>query len=78
MALEKRIIWVGDSKKMLCGFPDDVKDEMGYALHLAQKGVTHRNAKTFKIKGESGVYEIVSDFDKDTFRAIYFFHLKIR
>lgn len=38
---------------------------------LAQSGKTHPNAKHFKIAGESGVYEIVSDFDTDTYRAIY-------
>lgn len=71
MDVVKPLIWVGDSKKKLCSFPDEVKDEMGYALHLAQSGKTHPNAKHFKIAGESGVYEIVSDFDTDTYRAVY-------
>lgn len=71
MDVVKPLIWVGDSKKKLCGFPDEVKDEMGYALHLAQSGKAHPNAKHFKIEGESGVYEIVSDFDTDTYRAVY-------
>lgn len=68
---EKEIIWVGDSKKHLCGFPEDVKDEMGYALQLAQEGDKHPNAKLFKLHGESGIYEIVSNFNTDTFRAVY-------
>jgi phage-related protein len=67
----KDLIWVGDSRKNLCEFPDEVKDEMGYALHLAQNGFTHPNAKLFKIKDDSGIYEIVSNFNTDTFRAIY-------
>ena len=71
MDVKKDLIWVGDSRKELCKFPDQVKDEMGYALHLAQCDKTHPNAKPFKIKGESGIYEIVSNFDTNTYRAVY-------
>lgn len=71
MDVKRSLIWVGDSKKVLISFPDEVKDEMGYALHLAQSGATHPNAKAFKIKNESGVFEIVSNFDTNTFRADY-------
>lgn len=71
MDIERPLIWVGDSRKVLCSFPNDVKDEIGYALHLAQSGKTHPNAKHFRIAGESGVFEIVSDFDTNTYRAVY-------
>lgn len=71
MALEREVIWVGSSKKDLIEFPDDVKDEMGYGLHLAQQGSKHPNAKPFKIRDETGVFEIVSDFNTDTYRAVY-------
>jgi len=67
----KELIWMGDSKKMIREFPNDVKDEMGYALHLAQHGKKHPNAKQFKLSGESGIYEIVSNCNTDTFRAMY-------
>lgn len=43
---------------------------MGYALYMAQKGETHESAKLFKGHG-SGIYEIVSDYDKNAYRAIY-------
>jgi phage-related protein len=43
---------------------------MGYALHCAQNGDTHPSAKLFKGYG-SGVYEIVSDFNTDAYRAVY-------
>lgn len=69
--MEKEIIWIGSSKKDLIEFPNEVKDEMGYGLHLAQSGSKHPNAKPFKIKGESGIFEIVSDFNTDTYRAVY-------
>lgn len=44
---------------------------MGYALYAAQQGGKHRDAKPLKGFGGAGVLEIVSDFDGDTFRAIY-------
>lgn len=71
MDAEKSLIWLGDSKKALRSFPDEVKDEMGYALHLAQSGKKHLNVKPFKIPSEFGVYEMISNFDTNTYRAVY-------
>lgn len=51
--------------------PADVQDVFGYALHLAQHGERHAKAKPFKITGESGLVEVIDDFDGDTYRAIY-------
>lgn len=62
--------WVGSSKKDLMQFPNEVKREVGYALYVAQKGDVHDFAKIFKGCG-SGVYEIVSNFDTNAYRAIY-------
>lgn len=66
----KEIFWLGRSLEALKSFPDAVQDEMGYALHCAQMGETHSSTKLFKGYG-SGIYEIVSDFNTDTFRAVY-------
>ena len=44
---------------------------MGYALYVAQRGGKHRDAKPLKGFGGAGVVEIVTDFDGDTFRAVY-------
>ena len=66
----KELVWLGNSKKKLRGFPEKVKDVMGYALHLAQAGDKHAAAKPFKGSG-SGVLEVVDDHDSDTFRAVY-------
>jgi phage-related protein len=68
-AVGKPIIWVGASLDDLKQFPEDVKDEIGYALYLAQIGKKHPNAKP--LKGFSGVMEIVSDHEGDTYRAVY-------
>ena len=66
----KEVIWVGSSLKDLDEFPEDVKDMIGYALYLAQLGLKPKNAKP--LTGiESGIFEIVSDFDKNTYRAVY-------
>jgi len=43
----------------------------GFALHLAQWGDRHPDAKPLKgFKGTS-VLEVVEDYDGDTFRAVY-------
>lgn len=44
---------------------------MGYALYVAQQGGKHRDAKPLKGFGGAGVVEIVTDFDGNTFRAVY-------
>jgi phage-related protein len=62
--------WIGSSHKDLAGFPIEVRREMGYALHIAQMGGMYVHAKPFKGCG-SGVFEIVSDYDKNTYRSVY-------
>ena len=66
----KPVEWVGSSKKDLGSFPDPVKYHMGYAIYHAQAGLMHRDAKPLKGFG-SGVLEVVSRHDGDTFRAVY-------
>jgi phage-related protein len=67
---ERPLDWVGSSKKDFLGFPDPVKDEMGNALGLAQFGSKHPSAKPWKGQGP-GVFEVVEDYDGDTYRAVY-------
>ena len=43
---------------------------MGNALGIAQFGGKHPSAKPWKGEG-AGVFEIVEDFDGDTYRAVY-------
>ena len=68
---EKPVYWLGSSYDDLMDMPERVQDTFGYALDLAQRGKRHRKAKPFKVKGESGLTEIVEDNDGDTYRAIY-------
>ncbi|MGA2263572.1 MAG: type II toxin-antitoxin system RelE/ParE family toxin [Acidobacteriota bacterium] len=66
----KPLVWIGDSLEMVRSFPSAVKDEIGFALYQAQTGNKHVNAKPLKGLGP-GVLEIVSDYRRDTFRAVY-------
>ncbi len=39
----KELIWLGKSLDDLKLFPDEVQDEIGYALHCAQMGILFIN-----------------------------------
>ena len=67
---DKPLDWMGSSKKAFMAFPNAVKGEMGNALGIAQFGARHISAKAWKGQG-SGVFEVVEDYDGDTFRAVY-------
>jgi phage-related protein len=70
LSREKSLHWVSSAKKDFLAFPNDVQNEMGYALGLAQLGAKHPKAKSWKGEG-AGVFEIVEDHRGDTFRAVY-------
>jgi phage-related protein len=67
----KSLYWVGSSRRELSRFPEDVRQVMGYALWLAQNGGRHPDAKPLRGFGGPHVYEVVDDYDGDTYRAIY-------
>lgn len=69
MTTPKKLFWVGTSRKDLKDLPLEVRVELGYALYEVQIGLFPSNAKP--LKGLRGVYEIVSDFDRSTYRAVY-------
>lgn len=68
---EKTLVWIGSSKKDLMAFPEGVKNVLGYALHLAQHGEKHLDAKPLKGFGGAKTLEVVEDHQGDTFRAVY-------
>ncbi|WP_228533357.1 type II toxin-antitoxin system RelE/ParE family toxin [Pseudomonas sp. UFMG81] len=51
--------------------PADVQDVFGFALHQAQEGGRHLQAKVLKGFSGSGVLEVVEDHFGDTYRAVY-------
>ena len=69
-ASEKPLHWVGSAKKDLLALPDEVIDDLGYALGAVQLGATPAQAKPWKGEGP-GVLELVQNKRGDTFRAVY-------
>lgn len=67
---ERPLFWVASSKKDLLAMPKPVIREIGTALSVAQHGGKHPAAKPWKGQGP-GVLEIRSNFENDTFRAVY-------
>lgn len=67
---ERPLHWVGAAKADFMAFPAEVRDDMGYALGVAQLGGKHPHAKPWKGEGP-GVFEIVERFDGDAYRALY-------
>lgn len=67
----KPLYWVGSSKRDLRYLPEPVRDLFGYALYLAQTGRKHAQAKPLRGFGSAGVLEVVEDWDRNTYRAVY-------
>ena len=71
MRSERLLYWVGASLECLRSFPEEVIDKMGYALHLAQQGGKHPDAKPMKGFSGASIIEVVADHDGNTWRIIY-------
>lgn len=67
----KPLYWIGSSKRDLLALPEDVVDVLGYALYLAQIGKKHEQAKALKGFRSAGVLEIVEDWQRNSYRAVY-------
>jgi len=68
---DKPLFWIGSSRDDLKDCPDEVQDNIGYALHWAQRGGKSPDAKPLQGFGNAGVLEVVDDFDGNTYRAVY-------
>lgn len=67
----KPLLWVASTKKDFLALPEEVIDTFGYALHLAQTGKKHDQAKPLHGFGSAGVLEIVEDWQGNAYRAVY-------
>lgn len=67
----KPVFWIGSSKNDLRKLSGVVRRTVGYAVWMAQLGDKHPDAKPLKGFGGSGVLEIVEDFERSTYRAVY-------
>jgi phage-related protein len=65
----KKIRWISSSRRDLKKFPEEVQDHIGYSLYEAQLGHFPYYAKP--LKGFNGVFEIICDFDRKTYRTVY-------
>lgn len=72
----KPLYWVGPTKQEFLTFPEDVIDEVGFVLYLAQIGLKGNSVKPLKGFGGAGILEIVEDYKGDTYRAVYTVKLK--
>ncbi len=68
---KKPVEWIGSSKQDLSEFPREVRILFGFALHEAQLGRKHPEAKPLKGFGGAGILEVVSRHDGGAFRAVY-------
>jgi phage-related protein len=67
----KRIDWIGSSKENIADFPEEVRQDVGYALFIAQKGGKSPDAKPLKGFAGASVLEVIEDFRGGTYRAVY-------
>ena len=67
----KSLDFVGSSRRDIREFPEEVRQDIGYALFEVQKGGKPTSAKPLKGFGGAGVLEIIENFDGDTYRAVY-------
>jgi phage-related protein len=67
----RKIVWVRSSRSDLKAFPKNVRTKIGYALWVAQEGRKHSDVKPLRGFGGAGVVEIMTDYDGDTYRAVY-------
>ena len=67
---EKPLHWIGSALKDIRRFPQPVQRTAGFALSAAQHDGKHPSAKPWKGEGP-GLLEVVTDFDGDTYRAVY-------
>lgn len=67
----KQVFFLGSSDTEIRKFPREVKEEVGFALYLAQMGEKAVNAVPLTGFGNSKVPEIIVDHMGDTFRAVY-------
>ena len=66
---QRPVIWMGDAKKNILAFPEEVRKLIGDELQMIQFGGMPKDAKPFKGVG-SGVIEIALKYDKEAYRCV--------
>jgi phage-related protein len=68
---QRDCVFIGSSLDDISAMPDEVKRVFGFAIRAAQRGSKHPDAKPLKGFGGASVLEVVEDFDRSTYRAVY-------
>jgi len=72
---EAAIAWEGDSLNVISGFPNEVKQNLGYQLRLLQKGERPTDYRPVTSIG-SGVFELRDEDERAWYRVIYLSRIK--
>jgi phage-related protein len=64
------LVFQGDSRRVLQGFPDGVKNDLGYALYRLQLGQSPPDRKAVQAVGQ-GVYELREADARAWYRVLY-------
>jgi phage-related protein len=67
----KPVEFIGGCRAALRRLPKPVRAVFGYAILVAQTGEKHEDAKPLKGFSGAGVLEVVEDYDRSTYRAVY-------
>lgn len=67
----KPVRWVGSARQDLQRCPKSIRNDIGHALYMAQRGQQHPNAKSLRGFGNASVIEIIANDPSGTFRAVY-------
>ena len=65
-----KIVWEGDSEKIISSFPDNVKRDLGFQIYKLQLGGKPDDFKPMTSIGP-GVYELRDFDDRAWYRVIY-------
>jgi phage-related protein len=66
----KEVKWLGDSRDVISGFPEDVRGELGYELETLQRGEIPAKSRPMKSIGR-GVFELKEQDEAGWYRVIY-------
>lgn len=69
-----KVVWEGDSLKVIKKFPDDVKSNLGQALLLVQNGLEPKNSSP--VPGLDDVYELRDQDERAWYRVLYLRRIK--
>lgn len=64
------VVWEGDSREVLCRFPDAVRENLGFQLWQLQIGERPADYRPLPSVG-SGVYELRDQDERAWYRVVY-------